>query len=68
VQSVIPYHRSLATNVYFEKCITKTCNVGHSPFLCSAVSTTLKGNHTEQLYPVQPLPQAVEHIGLPPFQ
>jgi len=30
----------LQTDVYFEKCITKPCQVVHRPFGCSAVITT----------------------------
>jgi len=30
----------LPTDVYFENCISKPCQVGHLPFQCSAVITT----------------------------
>jgi len=30
----------LPTEVYFENCITKPCQVGHTPFGCPAVITT----------------------------
>jgi len=42
VQSVIPYLRSLATDVHFEKCITKPYRQRHPPFYCSAVITLSK--------------------------
>jgi len=43
--------------LFLKNCVTKPCNVWHTPFHCSAVikKSKFKGNRSEQLYPVQPL-------------
>jgi len=48
----------LPTDVYFEKCVTKPCQLGLWLFGCSAVITTsyVRRYCDEQLYSVQPLP------------
>jgi len=48
-----------ATDVYFENCVTKPCQVGHRPYFDAqrwSQLLTFDGKWVEQLHSVQPMP------------